>query len=136
MTEPHSNPDTAGWKRCQGDEIGGCVRRLKAARIAQVSRRRMMFTSSMTAAVALLLAVGWGLRERPLKGDIACAKVLESTDAYFHHALDEQTADRIRRHLELCPYCLDHYKEVGDPFAEQLTGFWKRTFRPVLASHR
>ncbi|MCG6157470.1 zf-HC2 domain-containing protein [Rubinisphaera margarita] len=136
MTNSHSNPDTAGWKKCRGDEIGGCVRKLKAARSAQVTRRRMMLTSSMTAAVALLLAVGWGLRDRPLKGNIGCKKVIASTDAYFHHALDDQTAARIRKHLELCPYCLDHYEAVGDPFAEQLTGFWKRTFVPVLASTR
>ncbi len=136
MTNPNPNPDPTGWKRCQGDEIGGCVRRLRAARSSQVTRRRMMLTSSMTAAVALLLAVGWGLRDRPLKGDISCKKVIASTDAYFHHTLDDQTADRIRKHLELCPHCMDHYKEVGDPFAEQLTGFWQRTFFPVLASNR
>jgi Putative zinc-finger len=41
----------------------------------------------------------------PTYGGIACSRVVELAPEFVADRIDPETADRVRRHLELCPTC-------------------------------
>ena len=43
---------------------------------------------------------------------LACAEVVELVTSYLDGALDEETAERVRAHLELCDGCREYLEQV------------------------
>ncbi len=101
--------DQSEWTDCQGGEISGMARRLKAQR-ASSRRKQIMQSLSIAAGLLLMVGIGWMM----LSGDpsangshkgIACSEVIKNGKQYVLHQLDPELAERINAHLGKCENC-------------------------------
>jgi len=45
-------------------------------------------------------------------GGISCREVVELVTEYLDGTLDAETAERMRVHLEACPYCVEYVEQI------------------------
>ncbi len=101
--------DQSEWTDCQGGEISGMARRLKAQRA--ISRRKQIMQSlSIAAGLLVMVGVGWMMLpgDPPAGGNhggIACSEVVKNGKQYVLHQLDPELAERINAHLGKCENC-------------------------------
>jgi len=111
--QPNSIPSDS-WGPCPPGTLG----RIAAERPGQDGSDWLLRGIGATAVVLFVLAVGYIFVNRfgPVPeyryGGITCTKVRQMMPAFAAGDLDEQTADKIRKHLDLCVYCEDAYRRM------------------------
>lgn len=58
------------------------------------------------------MKVRWPWGRRPTGHDITCREAVALITAYLDGALARTDHDRLERHLEECPHCSEHLKQI------------------------
>ncbi len=122
MSLPHNTNES--WKPCPP----GYLQRYASQEKAMV--RKSIVTKAV--AVSLLLTViGWAANysyHNLVEGDthsgnaFGCYEVIPLLPDYVNGKLDEDEAEKIRRHLDHCPMCRDRLNNSGNPQAAAVPG--------------
>lgn len=101
------------WNACPPGEVGAVVNRLRKRRRSRTLQKAALITTTLL----VLIAVGtWSLGLfSPLEREIAglkCSDVKALAAQYNSGDLDDDRAERMRRHVLACSLCRGHFPRI------------------------
>jgi hypothetical protein len=114
MNSNTANRPDDHWQACPPGRLTEKVRSHRSA----VRRRKIVQAVGYACALVLAVGVGTWVGERiggapePNFGGITCSAVRQNMDAYAHHQLDADVAERMDVHVRECPACRELKRQM------------------------